>query len=57
MINKSIQLKFRVITKDVFPELYVPNLNQNKEAESSSLLDTKPMDSKMILYKVSYGED
>ena len=57
MIKKSIQLKFRVVTKDIFPELYVPNLNQNKEAESSLLLDTQPMDSKMILYKVSYGDD
>ena len=57
MAKKSIQLKFRVVTKDVFPELYTPNLNKNKEAETSLLLDTQPIESKMILYKVSYGED
>ena len=39
MIKKSIQLKFKIVTKDIFPELYNPNLNKDKENKTPTLLD------------------
>ena len=38
MMKKSIQLKFKIVTKDIFPELYNPNLNKDKENKISTLL-------------------
>lgn len=54
--QRSINLRFRIVTKSLFPDLYDETLKQEKEKmEKTGLLSQKEVQTRSIMYKVSYG--
>lgn len=54
--QRSINLRFRIVTKSVFPELFDESLKQEKEImQKTGLLSEKEVQTRNIMYKVSYG--
>ncbi len=51
-----INLRFRIVTKNLFPELYDESLKEKKEQmQKTGLLSDGHTETRAVMYKVAYG--